>query len=144
MAKSKGARRMRALGRGAGLKRSAVSLGAGAATGLAAGKLAENIEFLRKKWYITPLVVAAGGHLMKATRLREGADAVIGAAGAMAYFNYELAKGNEMVVQAPETSGVQETRGVDDYLAEYNRLGEAAGVQDMPARARSSVMSLQG
>jgi hypothetical protein len=141
--RSKAARRMYAIGRGAGLKSSGINLASGAATGLVTGMVAERSDFMRSKWFISPLAAAVGGHFLKSVN-RDMGSGIVGAAGAIAYYNYKLAKGNE-------TKGVQDTGDVydtGDYVSMFNSLPETTGIQDsIPSPSRrpmSSVAGLQG
>jgi hypothetical protein len=140
--RSKGAHRLYSMGKGAGLKSTAESGAAGAATGLLAAMAAEKIPFMTKAWYISPAAALLLGHVVKSRfpRFRDAGSGMVGAAGAMAYYNYKLSQ----ATAATNTSGVQETSGPDDvdYVRAFQSLPEAAGVMDTNRRPRSSVMGL--
>jgi hypothetical protein len=128
------------------IKGSGMALLAGAATGFVAGKIAENVEFMRKAWYITPAAAAVAGHLAKAKWHHEIGQAVIGGAGVMTYYNYILARASQLA--SGGTQGVQETSGVQDtgaldYVAAMNALPETTGAGDLPRYAPSNVAGLE-
>ncbi len=132
------------MGRGIGMKSSAMALGAGAVAGFGAGELATRFEMMRKAWWVTPLVVAVGGHVGKGKwpKYRDAWDGLLGGAGTMAYYNYKLAQAGASASSG--TQGVQDTNAVDDtdYVETYRQLGEAGAVQESGGR-RSGVMGLQ-
>lgn len=144
---SKGSRRTHNMLRGGGLKGSALELIGGAVVGFGAAKLAEHYEMMRRAWWVTPLVSALGGHVVKAKipKMRDAGAGMIGGAGTMAYYNYKLSQAGSA---SSGTSAVMDASGVDDvdYVKAFQSLPEAAGVQpDLgPTRMRSSVMGLQG
>ncbi len=138
--------RMAAMGRGIGMKSSAMALGAGAVAGFGAGELATRFEMMRKAWWVTPLVVAVGGHVGKGKwpKYRDAWDGLLGGAGTMAYYNYKLAQAGASA--SGGTQGVQETSAVDDadYVETYRQLASGTGaVQESGGRSRSNVMGLQ-
>ena len=140
--------RMAAMGRGIGIKSSAMSLGAGAVTGFAAGELATRFEMMRKAWWVTPLVTAIGAHVGKAKfpKFRDAWDGALGGAGTMAFYNYKLAQAG--AAASGGTQGIQEASGVDDgtdYLGAFNRLSAGTGAvqESSSSRSGASVMGLQ-
>lgn len=131
----------RAIGQKAagGIKGTIMSTGVGAATAGVAGYASERVEFLRDKWWSLPAAVVVAGHFLKRKR-RDLGNAVLGAGGAMGWYNYKL---NEANVRASggETSGLQDTGSLDGS-SDYPSLpegSETSGLQE----AKSTIAGLR-
>jgi len=73
-----------------GAKGSAIAAGSGAAAAYATGMAASKVEALRTNWWGAPLALAAAGHFVKKKggMYHDVGASMLGAAGAIAYFQY--------------------------------------------------------
>lgn len=147
MAKKKSKGKSRARRAGAALIRGAkgtvVCGGTGAVSYHGAMMGAENIEFLRSRWWATPLALLAGGHFVKRkTRLAGVGAALCGVGGYLFEQNRAAAKASAVAAgtappgQLPETTGDagmlveggQETGMLVDLDEARNSYGSAMSI----------------
>jgi len=111
-----------------GYKSTAIAAGTGVAAGVVGGMLSEHVAWFQKYWYSLPLAIGLGGHVLKQTASAEAGCAAVGAAGAMAYYNWKLHKAS-VAASGGETKGFQDTGAADDYVEALRSLPDTGGLQ---------------
>jgi hypothetical protein len=119
----------------AGWKGSAMSVGAGAATGIASSYAVQSVPFLGQAWWTMPAAMAVVGHFLKRKYPAVG-GAMLGISGYWAYNTY--------MQQKATAKGLGEGMGGSDAGALLSKYNDNIGTAAAPALETAQAAALIG